>query len=269
MKTGMNESPQQRSYSLTVIVAAYNEAEHLEPMIRSLELALQPRFPDREVLIFDDGSVDGTGEIAERLAGEFPDITVIRNGSNMGLGYNYNEGVRRASKEYVILLPGDDELDPDSYPHIFDAIGDTDMVIPYTANPGVRPWYRRLISRAYVLTLNIFFGLDVRYYNGQVVHRRSIIQKVPMRTFSFAYQSSILVRLLRTGHSYRQVKMYIRPQSGRKSRAFSLNNIVQVMRTCLWLTWEVRVRHRRRYNRPVRIEGPLPPDTTPGGEQWP
>ena len=74
---------------------------------------------------------------------------------------------------------------------------------------------------------------------------------VPMRTHGFAYMAAILVRLIRSGHSYIEVPMPLQVRQHGQSKAFRLNNIVSVLRTLTALFWEVRIRDRRQYPGPM------------------
>ncbi|MBI5234582.1 MAG: glycosyltransferase family 2 protein [Deltaproteobacteria bacterium] len=241
--------------SLTIIVPAYNEEGNLEGAIHCIDEAVSGLLEDYEIIIFNDFSKDHTGEIANRLKQRDPHIKVVHNPRNMGFGYNYTEGVRLAEKEYVILVPGDNEIPSAAIKKILNYTGTADIVVPYTANPWVRPLSRRLVSRAFVLLVNILFGLRLRYYNGTCVHKSSLIKNIPMKTHGFAYMASILVRLIKSGANYMEVDVDIQERTSGKTNAFSIKNIASVIKTLIDLFVEVRVRERARYNsRPIRIE---------------
>jgi dolichol-phosphate mannosyltransferase len=76
----------------TVLVPTYNESANLEPMLRALAGVLRE---DDRVLVIDDSSPDGTGELADRLAGELSFVSVLHRGSKQGLGPAYIAGFRR------------------------------------------------------------------------------------------------------------------------------------------------------------------------------
>ena len=73
--------------SLTVFVPAYNEVENLAPTVETIMRALSVSVEDYEVIVVDDGSTDGTDEVADALAARYPEVRVIHNPRNMGLGY--------------------------------------------------------------------------------------------------------------------------------------------------------------------------------------
>ena len=82
--------------SLSVIIPALNEARNIKGCVEEVLAAVDGRFSDYEILIFDDGSTDGTGAIADDIAVGNKQIRVIHNGRTMGFGYNYRTGVEQA-----------------------------------------------------------------------------------------------------------------------------------------------------------------------------
>lgn len=228
--------------SLTVIVPAYNESANIESTIRTVRAAIGERFADHEILIFNDCSKDDTGARADALARQFPTVKVIHNETNRGLGYNYRKGVEIARMDYVTMIPGDNEIEERSVESIFAQTGRADVVIPYTANQEIRPWSRRLISRSFTTFVNLVFGHRLKYYNGCCVHRRTLLQSVPIDTEGFAYSAAILVRLLRKGATFVETPMYIKAREHGATKAFRLKNIASVVSTLVNLIVEVHFR---------------------------
>jgi len=233
--------------TLTVIIPALNEEQNLSAAAGTVLEAIGQRFPDFELLIFDDGSTDRTGEIADMLAAGNDKIRVIHNPRNMGFGYNYLRGVQLSRMDYVAMFPGDNEIPQEAVRLTLDAVGSADIVVPYAVNPDVRSWSRRLVSKFFVILINGLFGLRLRYFNGPCVLRRTLLQSVPMKTHGFAYMASILVRLIRSGHTYVEVGIPLQPREHGRSKAFRLKNILSVLSTIAELFWDVRVRDRRKY----------------------
>lgn len=250
-------SKNERKPSVTIVVPCLNEEGNIRGAVDCIYKALGEtgRFSSFEILIFNDGSTDKTGAVADALKNEVPGIRVIHNLKNMGFGYNYAEGVRQAKKEYVIMVPGDNEIPVEAIKRVFIKTGLSDIVVPYTANSRVRPLSRRFVSRAFVILINLLFGLNLRYYNGTCAIKSSLLKRLPLKTWGFAYMASILVRLIRSGASYTETGIDIKPRETGKSKAFSPRNIVSVVTAVVSLFWEVRVTERNRYKSKLkRIE---------------
>ena len=233
-----------RKPSISFVIPALNEEANIAAAVREAVAAMGDRFDDYELLLFDDGSSDRTGAIMDELAVADPrHVRVTHNASPRNLGGVYKQGIERASMDYVLMVPGDNENPGHALQAPFDAIGQADIVLPYPENSAVRGAARHLVSRVYVGLLNRLFGLHVRYYNGTVIHRTANLKGLTVKTSSFAYQAEILVKLLCAGKSFVEVPIRIDPpKAGRRSRAFRWKNMVQVGRTLGDLFLDVRIR---------------------------
>jgi len=215
--------------SITVMVPAYNEEEHLEGTIETIFGVLKELFEDYEILIFDDCSSDKTGVIAEELAKKYKYITVVHNKRNQGLGYNHRIGAQMSTKDYYCWIPGDNDFSGESIKNLLSNIGDEDILLSYPTNKNVRPLYRRVISASFTKSLNFLFGLNLNWYTGVIVYRTSLLKEVRRETNSFAYNAEILIQLLKKGCSYREFPVQIKGVRG--SNMFKIKNIVGVLTT--------------------------------------
>ncbi len=200
---------------------------------------------DFEIIIFNDASTDKTGEVADKLAEKYSQIKVVHNPQNMNLGYNITRGFRMAAKEYVGFVPGDNETAPESLDNIFGALGKADIIVPYIANYEVRSWGRRVLSKTYIKIINTAFGLKMRYYNGMCFFKTSMVKKVPVSTFGFAYMTEILVKMLKSGAPAFEVPMAVLVRERGATKAFRMKNIVSVFKTFLTLFWNVQILKKR------------------------
>jgi glycosyltransferase involved in cell wall biosynthesis len=224
--------------TLSVIMPALNEEAHLADAIDEATRAVEGRFSDWEILVFDDGSTDRTGAIADEIAAKNPRVRVTHNGSPKNLGGVYKQGVEMARFEYVVMVPGDNENPASSLVDALDAVGKAEIVLPYVDKSN-RSRFRSGVSRAYVGLMNTVFGLRVRYYNGTVIHRTENVRSIRIKTDSFAYQSEALIKLLRRGKSFVEVPVVIERASSKESKAFRPKNIYGVAAALVRLMIEV------------------------------
>lgn len=233
---------------LSIIVPAYNEEYGLRSAVNSLySLLVDNKMAlDSEILIFNDCSRDKTGEIADDLASNINIVKVFHNEKNMGLGFNFREGTRQSKGEYVTWFPGDNENLPQSFIDTVSRIGEADIIIPYTDNMEVRPFQRRLISSIYTRLNNLFFGLNLKYYNGLSVYKRDLLLSVlPKIGDSFAFSAQILIMLLKSGASFIEVPIKIQSKPGGKSSAFRFKNVIGVIKAILSLFWRINIKKER------------------------
>jgi dolichol-phosphate mannosyltransferase len=214
--------------TISVIIPALNEEENIRGTVNEVLSALENRFCDHELVLIDDGSMDKTGQIMDELAAQNPKIRVLHNPRPSNFGGAYKKGVAAARMEYVMMVPGDNQFPAASIAKVLEKVGEADIVVPFTANQRVRPWSRRVASRAFTTIVNLLFGQRLKYYNGIVIHRRDILNTISITTDSFAYQAEALVKLLRKGHSYVEVGTEIVERSSGKSAALRLKNLTSV-----------------------------------------
>ena len=239
--------------TVTVIVPSFNEEENIENTVKNILIAINNYFDDYEILLFDDGSTDKTGEIIDKLAAGNLNVKAIHNSVNRGFGYSYNKGVELASMGYISVLPGDNEIHERSIADMFRLIGDADIIVPYVINTEVRPRTRRIVSSLYIFIMNLLFKCDLHYYTGPAILKSEFLKNVPLKTSNFAFMSSVLVRLIRSGQSFIEVPIYLKKQVGRKTKAFRIKNVVGVIWTIFKLFWETEFFQKEKYNKfPVK-----------------
>jgi dolichol-phosphate mannosyltransferase len=199
-----------------VCLPTYNERENLEPMLSALGQVLGP---DDRVLVIDDGSPDGTGGLADRLAGELGFVDVLHRARKEGLGPAYLAGFRRAlaeGAEYVLEIDCDFSHDPQDVPRLLDAAADADLVLGSRYVPGgsVENWGpgRRAVSAGGSLYARILLGVGIRDLTGGFkCFRRSVLEAVDLDAIhskGYAFQIETTYRALRKG--FRVVELPIR-----------------------------------------------------------
>lgn len=231
--------------SVTVLVPALNERETLGPTVDLLLRVLNATLEDFEIIIVDDGSTDGTDDIADRCATRHSEIRVLHNPRSMGLGYAYLRGIDLASKHFFVYVPADNSYPFHALVDLFHAMGKTDIVASYTTNPEVRPLGRRLVSKWYTTVLNLLFGRRLHYYNGLTIFPTAFLRSRPITTAGFAFQSEALLRALDRGLSLVEVPVPIVERTAGGSKAVTVSNIVSVATTLARLFWELQVAPRR------------------------
>ncbi|HTV28368.1 MAG TPA: glycosyltransferase family 2 protein [Xanthobacteraceae bacterium] len=228
------------SESVTFVVPCYNERDSIVATIAEIEATAQEiDLSQYEILVVDDCSSDDTSTVVATLLLRKSHLKLIRNPVNLNLGGAYKEGVRHAHGTYVIMVPGDNSHPYDGIVPILRKAGEADIVVPYVANPRSRPWRRRLASSAFTFLVNRLFGLDLPYFNGLVLHRTRLLQRIEIKTNSFAYQAEALVRLISGGATYCTVPVNIAERAAGHSSAFAPKNIYRVVKTILLLWRDV------------------------------
>jgi dolichol-phosphate mannosyltransferase len=188
-----------------VCLPTYNERENIEPMLRALG--------DKgvRVLVIDDNSPDGTGELADRLAQELGYVGVLHREHKEGLGPAYLAGFRHAlagDAELVLEMDCDFSHDPDYVPRLIAAVEDrADLALGsrYVPGGGVRNWglLRRLISAGGSFYARVILGVKVRDLTGGFkCYRRAVLETIDLDAVDskgYAFQIETTYRALRAG----------------------------------------------------------------------
>ena len=194
----------------TVCLPTYNERENLERMVDAL-LAHGVR-----VLVVDDSSPDGTGEIADRLAAEREGVDVLHRPRKEGLGPAYLAGFGRAladGAELVLEMDCDFSHDPADVPRLIAAAEDADLVLGSRYVPGgqIPNWglVRRAISRGGCLYAQALLRLPVRDLTGGFkCYRREVLETIDLGAIEskgYAFQIETTYRALRAGFRVAEV----------------------------------------------------------------
>jgi dolichol-phosphate mannosyltransferase len=189
-----------------VCLPTYDELENLEPMLHALADVLGPE--DR-VLVIDDNSPDGTGALADRLAGELDFVDVLHRERKEGLGPAYLAGFRRAldaGAELVLELDCDFSHDPRDVPRLIAAAADADVILGsrYVAGGGVRDWgiVRRAISRAASLYTQLLLMPVKDATGGFKCFRREVLERIDLDAIDargYMFQIETTYRARRAG----------------------------------------------------------------------
>jgi dolichol-phosphate mannosyltransferase len=198
----------------TVCLPTYNERENLEPMLRALGEH------DVRVLVIDDNSPDGTGELADRLASELDFVDVLHRRRKEGLGPAYIDGFRRAladGAELVLEMDCDFSHDPSDVPRLIRAVeegADLALGSRYVEGGEVADWgrVRRFVSAGGSWYARVLLGVGVRDLTGGFkCYRRAVLERIDLdavHSKGYAFQIETTYRTLRAG--FRVVEVPIR-----------------------------------------------------------
>jgi dolichol-phosphate mannosyltransferase len=194
----------------TVCLPTYNERENVERMVRALHAL------GVTVLVIDDSSPDGTGEIADRLSRELDGVSALHRPKKEGLGPAYIAGFHRAlvdGAELILEMDCDFSHDPADVPRLIEAARGADLVLAsrYVAGGGTENWglLRRVISRGGSLYAQVLLALPVRDLTGGFkCYRRAVLEAIPLdeiHSKGYAFQIETTYRAIRKGFRVHEV----------------------------------------------------------------
>jgi dolichol-phosphate mannosyltransferase len=234
-----------------LIVPTYNEAENLEPFVRQVLPQLASATGEHRVLIVDDSSPDGTGEIADRLAAELDAVEVLHRAEKDGLGRAYAAGFERAlaeGAELVMQMDVDFSHDPKHIPALIAAADHADLVIGsrYVSGGGVTDWglARRLLSRGGSWYARTVLRVPVKDLTGGFkCFRRELLEELAPGSFhtaGFGFQVETTYRAVRAGARVHEVPIRFRDRQAGTSKMSS-----RIVVEALWRVLALRLRTER------------------------
>jgi dolichol-phosphate mannosyltransferase len=222
-----------------LILPTYNEAENIEPFLA----AARDKLPaGARILVVDDNSPDGTGEIAARLAAGQEGLGVLRRPRKEGLGPAYIAGFRAALEggaSLIIEMDADFSHDPAYLPRLLEAMGSADLAIGsrYVPGGGVGDWgaMRRAISRGGSAYARFVLGLGIHDVTaGFKCFRREVLEAIDLdsvQSRGYAFQVELTYRALQLGFRVVEVPIVFhdrRVGSSKMSRAIVAEAIWRV-----------------------------------------
>jgi len=186
---------------LSILMPVYNERTVVE---RSMSLVLTAPLPEnmeRELVVVDDRSTDGTWDILQRLASAFPQIRLYRHETNCGKGAAVRTAIDKASGDFSLIQDADLEYDPSEYPRLLKPLleGHADAVFGsrYLAGAETRilPFWHSMINKGLTLVSNMFCNLNLTDMETcYKVFRTDLLKSIPIRSNRFGFEPEIVMK---------------------------------------------------------------------------
>jgi dolichol-phosphate mannosyltransferase len=198
--------------TVLVVIPTYNERENLGTIVGRLHAAV----PTAHVLVVDDGSPDGTGELADKLAADDERVHVMHRTEKAGLGAAYVAGFEWAlERDYgvIVEMDADGSHAPEDLPRMLDALPNADLVIGsrYVSGGKTVNWPKRrwLLSKGANVYANLALGAKVNDITaGFRAYRREVLEKLKLRTVAsagYCFQIDLAWRTLEAGFTIVEV----------------------------------------------------------------
>ncbi|MCP4006202.1 MAG: glycosyltransferase family 2 protein [bacterium] len=218
---------------LTVIIPCRDEAHNVEQAVDSVYRVIPELDLDVHILLVDDGSVDDTALIMERLCKENPDCRMRVNKHNLGLGRTVlNSYPDIPSDHWISVFPGDNELIFGSIRNLLALRKDHDLVLGYLQNQVIRTLRRRLASYSFSAVVRFIYAFPYRYLNGLKLYKARVFKDIEVVSSGHAFNAELLAKAILRNPNLRvtEAPFTARGRSLGASKAIQPTSILKAIR---------------------------------------
>jgi glycosyltransferase involved in cell wall biosynthesis len=226
---------------LSLVLPAYNEEANLEIVVKEALEELPKNFSGFEIIIVDDGSKDGTPEIADRLAAENSELLkVIHHRPNRGYGAALASGFKAAQGDYLMFMDSDRQFKAADVKLLAPYVGKADIIAGYRKKRN-DPFYRFIIGYTFNTVVTVLFGIHLRDIDcGFKIFRAEMLKPMELTSPGALINTEIHAKAQRQGRSIIEVGVNHYPRLVGDQSGASIKVILRAMRETLALWWRMR-----------------------------
>lgn len=237
--------PPTKPLSLTIFFPCYNEEANVERVTRQAVEVGRNVASDLEVIIVNDGSRDRTGEIADRLAAEIPEVRAVHNQPNRGYGGALQRGFREATKNWIFYTDGDGQFDMNEIPRVLPLLEQYDIVSCYRIERK-DPFMRKLNAFAWTTLVNLLFRIRLRDIDGAFkFYPKPFIDAIEMQSTGALIDTEMLAKARNMKLSIGQVGVQHYPRTAGQQTGANLKVILRAFRELFKLYGQIKREGRR------------------------
>lgn len=201
----------------TVLMPAYNEAEHLAANVAETQQVMESLGETYEILVIDDHSRDRTAAVIAAVAQEVPKVRAVYLPVNQGKGFALRAGFAQARGELIFFLDADLDLHPRQFSLLYRILTErnVDAVIGSKRHPETvsnYPWRRRVVSAVYFFLVKLLFGLPVKdTQTGIKLFRREVLERTLNQVLvkKYAFDLELLVLIYHAGYAIAEAPVVV------------------------------------------------------------
>ncbi len=216
--------------SLSVFFPCYNEQENVERTTLAALMACERLVDDFEVIIVNDGSKDGTGDVADWLAAEHRQVRAVHNSPNRGYGGALARGFREAKKDWIFYTDGDGQFDFEELERLLPLISRFDIVTGYRMNRQ-DPLTRKLNAWAWGRLVEATFGMGLRDIDCAFkLYPRTFIDEIELRSTGALIDTEMLAKATYMGYRIGEIGVHHCPRTAGRQTGANLRVILRAFK---------------------------------------
>jgi len=226
--------------SVSVFFPCYNEQGNVARTVENALRVLEKLNADFEIIVVDDGSSDGTGRIADEMAGRDKQIKVVHHQRNLGYGAALRSGFAAATKELVFYTDGDGQFDMNEMPSLLPLMAQWDIVSCYRLNRR-DPFIRKVNAWAWTKLVCLLFGLKIRDVDCAFkLYKREIFDRIKLSSTGALIDAEILARAAGKGYRITQKGVHHYPRTAGAQTGAKLRVILRAFKELFKLHRQIR-----------------------------
>jgi glycosyltransferase involved in cell wall biosynthesis len=226
--------------SLSIFFPCYNEKDSIRAMTEKVLSIASGICSDFEVILVDDGSTDGTAELADQLAEQYPAVRIIHHPNNQGYGAALQSGFRAATKDFVFYTDGDGQFDIAELPGILPLIRNYDIVSAYRIDRQ-DSLVRKMNAFCWTKLVCFLFNLKLKDIDCAFkLYKRGIFDHIEMRSTGALIDTEILARAIRKGYTVAQIGVHHYPRTAGQQSGANFKVILRAFRELFKLRKQIR-----------------------------
>jgi glycosyltransferase involved in cell wall biosynthesis len=226
--------------SISVFFPCYNEQDNINRVVEQALTALEKLNADFEVIIVNDGSSDGTAQIADEIAGQKDRVRVVHHRTNLGYGAALQSGFKAATKELVFYTDGDGQFDINEMPPLLRLMEQYDIVSCYRLNRQDN-LIRKINGWCWTKLVCLLFGMKIRDIDCAFkLYKREIFDNIKLISTGALIDAEILARAVRKGYRVTQQGIHHYPRTTGAQTGANLRVILRAFKELLKLRSQIR-----------------------------
>lgn len=226
--------------SLSVFFPCFNEIENIERVTKQAITVLKDVGTEYELIIVDDGSKDGTGETADKIAARNDCVKVIHHPTNLGYGAALQSGFHAATKDIVFYTDGDGQFDINEMPELLPLMNEYDIVSCFRINRQDNT-IRKLNAWCWTRLVNLLFGMRIRDIDCAFkLYKREIFDNIEMSSTGALIDTEILARAVRRGYRITQRGVHHYPRKAGVQTGANIKVILRAFKELFALYRKIR-----------------------------
>ncbi len=226
--------------SISVFFPCYNEQENVGRTVEKALEVMEKLNADFEVIIVDDGSSDGTGQIADEIAGRDKRVKVVHHQHNLGYGAALQSGFKTATKELVFYTDGDGQFDINEMPPLLSLMQKHDIVSCYRLNRR-DSIIRKINGWCWSKLVCLMFGMKIRDIDCAFkLYKREIFNKLELSSTGALIDAEILARAARKGYRITQKGVHHYPRTSGEQSGANIRVVLRAFKELFKLQRRIR-----------------------------